>query len=282
MTWPGFLRSWLRPPTPAAFPGSLTAPGQTVAPGKTAASRQTATVGPAAIDPDAARLRDHLSAAGLAVTVRITRNRRVALSLGGRPGAWRLGIHRRMVDDHDCLAALPAWIAAHGRGRHPGIRAALNRLAQTERERALARLGPAPVCEPVGASVDLAADFQRIHATWFSDIPPPTINWSRDTGGRQLRQIRYGSYRRGDPARIMIHPRLAQPWVARVFLDHVLWHELCHHRQALTPISREKPHSARFRAWERTFPDHALAMRWERHHRLRLLGASGPESGADP
>ncbi len=252
MTWPGFLRSWLRPPEPVAV---------------------------ADADPDVLRLQNRLAAAGLAVAVRITRNRRVALSLGGRPGAWRLGIHRRLVADADCLAALPAWITAGGRGRHPGIRDALNRLAQGERERALARLGPVPVCDPVGAHVDLVADFQRIHAAGFSDLPQPRISWSRDTGGRQLRQIRYGSYRRGEPARIMIHPRLALPWVARVFLDHVLWHELCHHRQALAPMPGEKPHSPRFRAWERAFPAHAQAMRWERHHRLRLLGAD-PE--ADP
>jgi predicted metal-dependent hydrolase len=97
----------------------------------------------------------------------------------------------------------------------------------------------------------------------------PRIGWSRATRGR-LRSIRFGSYQR-QTGQIRIHPRLARPWIADLFLDAVIHHELCHHRQACDPVRGERTHSARFRAWDRAFPGHADAERWMRAHLPRML-----------
>jgi hypothetical protein len=214
-----------------------------------------------------------LAAQGLRVAVRVHRNRTIALGLRGRAGAWRLGIHAALLEDPALIEALPAWITAGGGGRHPVILQALTRLDA----RLIANLPPVEA-EPLGKPWDLPKEFARIHAAWFADLPLPEIDWSRDSHRSRQRHIRFGSYHRGPPARVLLHPRLNQPWVAIVFVEHVLYHELCHHRQACQPVRREKPHSQRFKQWERTYPHHALAIAWERSHRHRLLsGGTAPE-----
>ncbi|GDY11922.1 hypothetical protein LBMAG53_08000 [Planctomycetota bacterium] len=207
-----------------------------------------------------------LVAQGLHVAVRVHRNRTIALGLRGRTGAWRLGIHAALLEDPALIEALPAWITAGGGGRHPVIIQALARLDA----RLIASLPPVEA-EPLGRPWDLAKEFSRIHATWFGDLPPPEVGWSRDSHRSRQRHIRFGSYHRGPPARVLLHPRLNQPWVAKVFVEHVLYHELCHHRQACQPVRREKPHSQRFKQWEGTYPHYALAIAWERSHRHRLM-----------
>jgi hypothetical protein len=224
-------------------------------------------------------LRAACRAAGLAVALRLHRNRTIALSLRGRPGAWRLGLHHDLLDDGGFLLALPDWIAAGGRGRHPGIAAGLRRLGDAQREQRRLARGPEPACAPIGsAGLDLPAELARIHRTWFADLSLPDCAWARASYRRRQRCIRYGSYRRRPAPLIRLHPRLGEPWIARAFVEHVLFHELCHHRQALVPLRGERPHSPRFRAWERSFPQHAEAMAWERYHRDRLLGRNGAPS----
>lgn len=221
--------------------------------------------------PSAARLSaesvaQFLETQGLRVAVRVHRNRTIALGLRGRTGAWRLGIHAALLEDPALIEALPAWITAGGGGRHPVIIQALTRLDA----RLIANLPPVEA-EPLGKPWNLPKEFVRIHATWFADLPLPEVDWSRDSHRSRQRHIRFGSYHRGPPARVLLHPRLNQPWVAKVFVEHVLYHELCHHRQACQPVRREKPHSQRFKQWERTYPHHALAIAWERSYRHRLM-----------
>jgi predicted SprT family Zn-dependent metalloprotease len=74
---------------------------------------------------------------------------------------------------------------------------------------------------------------------------------------------------------VLVNPRLDQPWIARCFFEHVLFHELCHHAQACAPVRGERPHSQRFRAMERSYPYHAEAQAWERSHLDRLLSRIG-------
>jgi hypothetical protein len=114
-----------------------------------------------------------------------------------------------------------------------------------------------------GAETRLPAIAERVHATWFADLPPVPVAWGRHPPGRRLTHLRFGCYRRQN-RRIEITPRLALPWVATIFLEHVLHHEYCHHRQAMTPPARrEGVHSPRFRTWERAYPGFAEAHRWE-------------------
>jgi hypothetical protein len=219
------------------------------------------------VDAAVAGLHAELIAAGLTVRLRIHRNRRIALGLRGRPGAWRLGVHADLVADADLRRDLPAWIRSGGRQRLPGIQAALARLGDRLMESA-----PSVAAEPLGGPIDLPAMAADVHARWFADLPMPEVAWSRDSHRARQHHIRFGSYWRRE-RRILLHPRLDQPWVARVFVEHVIHHEFCHHRQACQAVRGETAHSARFRQWERAYPDYDLAMAWERANRGRLLRA---------
>jgi hypothetical protein len=129
----------------------------------------------------------------------------------------------------------------------------------------------------IGADFDFAAALARIHRDFFPALPPVALRWQRDPGERRLRSIRYGAYHRRDRS-VSLHPRLRRAWIAQVFVEHVLYHELCHHAQACAPQRGERSHSPRFRAWEREFPGHELAMAWERRQVQRMLaGEAVPE-----
>jgi hypothetical protein len=131
----------------------------------------------------------------------------------------------------------------------------------------------------IGTGFDFAAALARIHAEHFPALPAIPLRWQRDPGERRLRSIRYGAYHRRERT-LSLHPRLRRPWVAQVFVEHVLYHELCHHAQACAPQRGERSHSARFRAWERAFPGHEMALAWERRHVQRML-AGEPAAAAE-
>jgi hypothetical protein len=134
----------------------------------------------------------------------------------------------------------------------------------------------------VPEELSLAERMAPIARAYFPELPLPRIGWARNPGQRPLRSIRFGSYRSHPEPRIAIHPRLAQAWVAAVFLDHVIHHELCHHAQRCHPRRGESPHSARFRAWERQFSGYESARRWEKAFTPGLLDpARAPASTGD-
>lgn len=232
---------------------------------------------PASIQGALAALR--AAVPGLVVEVRQTKRSLLGLRRHPLTGLV-LRVHPELLNDADCSVFIPEWIQRRGRGG-PGaelrgmLQRASTRLAAASADasatwassldtigsEALARLGP------------LA---QRVHATWFADLPPVPVIWGRRPPGRRLTHLRFGCYRR-QQRRIELTPRLAQPWVATVFIEHVLHHEYCHHRQASSPQPRrEGVHSPRFRSWEHAFPGYAEARRWETLALPWLLDDSPP------
>ncbi len=173
-----------------------------------------------------------------------------------------LAVDPSILTDPEAGAALSAWLASRGRIRGP-LRDLISRCESRQ------IIEPPFLLPASGVVPDLDARLRIIHPAAAPGTPMPEIRWGRATRGR-LRSIRFGSYHRLD-ALIRIHPRLARPWVADLFVDAVIHHELCHHRQACAPIRGERTHSARFRAWDRAFPGHSDAERWMRSHLARLL-----------
>ena len=205
------------------------------------------------------------------VELRLNRNQRIFISLrGSRWGGMRLSLHQDLLRYHAALADLPRWVAAGGHTASPPIRSALDDLGRNLRQDKRAQ-GEPLILEPLDGALDLEAAFTRIHGTHFGHISRPAVDWSR---GRRLaprRHVRFATYRRRPSPLVLVNPRMDQPWVARLFVDFVLFHELCHHAQACAPLRGENAHSARFRAWERTFPGYADAVRWERENLDRFL-----------
>jgi hypothetical protein len=211
----------------------------------------------------------------LGVRLRLNRNRRVLLSLRQQPsGRTVLSLHEDLLDHVHALAEIPAWIRSRGRLHFPAMRDALSRVWRDQHMR---QAPPPPDLPVLEGPLDLDALLDRLHCRWFAHLSRPAIRWSRASPRRRLRHIRFGCYRKGPPAEILINPRLGRPWVAMAFIEHVVFHELCHHAQASMPIRGESAHSRRFRELERTYPHHAASLAWERAWLHRLL--AGDEGG---
>jgi hypothetical protein len=205
--------------------------------------------------------------------LRLNHNAKTMLSLRGRQGGSVVSVHVGLLDHPEALSELPAWIASHGRRTTSRLRETLQLVWREQRQRQITQRVSVPDLEPIPTPFDLRGLFDVVHGTWFSHLPKPALRWARSSPSRTLSSIRFGCYRRRPTPAIVINPRLARPWVARIFVEHVLYHELCHHAQAHAPIRGEPPHSRRFRHWESQYPHHELATAWERQHLERFLNA---------
>jgi hypothetical protein len=212
--------------------------------------------------------------------VRLNRNRRTLVSLRWSRG-WTLSLHEKLFAHQAALDELPRWLRDKGRGAYPGLdqgmQDVMRELRQTERG---GRGAACPRLPTLSAPLDLQMVFDQVHRTWFAHLLKPTVRWSRSSNPPQ-RHIRFGCYRRAPTPLITLHPRLNQPWVAQAFVQHVIFHELCHHAQACSPMRRELMHSRRFRQWEASFPLHVEARAWERAHLEYFLDGSSPAQSQD-
>ena len=215
-------------------------------------------------DQDLEALRQRLGVA----EIRLNDNARTLLSLrGNRLTGLRISLHRDLLQHHEALEDLRIWVGKQT--ITPRLRAAIDHVFARQRE--LQRATTAPVLDPLNGPLDLAETYRRIHDTWFAHLPLIPVTWARERSGR-LRHIRFAAYHRKD-SRISVNPRVDQPWVARLWVDFLIFHEICHHAQACRPIPGETPHSARFKAWERRFPHWEQAVAWEKANVDRFLAA---------
>jgi hypothetical protein len=218
-----------------------------------------------------AELHARLAALPRPVALSLNDNRTILISLRG--DQWRglrLSVHAELLKHPAAVADLPAWVSSGGRRASPAIRQALDQAGRALRAREREASPPLQL-EPLGGPLDLDARFARVHAMWFPHLARPAVGWSRTVRRPNRRHLRFASYRRTPTPLVLVSPRLDQPWVARAFVDFVLYHELCHHAQACDPKRGETAHSARFRAWEQRFPDCELLLRWERENLDRFL-----------
>lgn len=125
--------------------------------------------------------------------------------------------------------------------------------------------------EGIGLDCDLEALTAKVKNEYFPALPLPSIEWSRRVSTGTLRAIRFAAYWRKPAPIIRVHLRLAQPWIAKIFLEHVLHHELCHHQQAHSPTPGESAHSKRFKNLERGYQHYERAKAWEKRNLRRLL-----------
>jgi hypothetical protein len=214
--------------------------------------------------------------------LRLNRNRRTMLSLRGRPAAWTVSLHVGLLDHDRVVDEIPDWVRGQGRTTTPSLRRFLQEVWSRQHAAKVVHSGDDDLARglpTLGGPLALAQEFAAVHQRWFARLPLPQVGWSRASLGRRISHIRFGSYRRKPEALVLVHPRLDQPWVAQAFLEHVLYHELCHHAQACAPLRGERAHSPRFRAMERAYPQHREAMAWERANLERLMA---PPEGAHP
>jgi hypothetical protein len=219
--------------------------------------------------PAAQRLAEICRPAGL--TLGFRRNRRLMVCL--RRGS--LIIHPELLDDAAACADLERFVAQQGRGKFPHLSVAMERIVRAGAESRAAHLRSDPAVAALellgeGAVVRARERLEAIGARYFPGLALPPITWGRHSYG-PIRQLRFGSYRHQPAPLITLHPRLAQPWVATRFVDHVIHHELCHHVCHQRQVRGEGPHGPTFKALEAQFADLPLLRAWEKANLQRFL-----------
>lgn len=123
-----------------------------------------------------------------------------------------------------------------------------------------------------GFHVNLKEIYDRLNRRYFAGRLAATITWGRSRGGARRHSIDFGCY---DPtARIIrINPALDRPWVPRLFVDYIVYHEMLHASLGVKSLSngRWEVHSLRFREEEKEFRFYRWALRWERANLWRFL-----------
>lgn len=207
--------------------------------------------------------------------VTLTDNRRAMFSYRRRPdgvGEVRLARYFALAD-REVLDHLAAYLTGAVRRLPAQVRAFADRqtpsadMVKEARSRA----------RPVGECFDLAAIALRVMRQSFPAMRPVAITWGRRStavrGRVRKRTIQLGSYQ-PDGDLVTINPALDAPYVAPVYLEMVVYHELLHRQQAMNTPPGNRPrlvHDARFRAAERLFAAYEEAMVWERANLGRLL-----------
>lgn len=213
---------------------------------------------------------------GIVTQIRLNHNDRTLVSLrGSRREGIRLSLHHRLLDYPTALAELAGWIKTNGRKPGPELNRAISQVFDDLAAERRTNPVDIPTFEPLGGPLDLVALYAQIHATWFPTLSKPPIGWGpRRQGGERRRRIRFAAYHRRPVIRIVVNRLLDQPWVAHEFIAYVLYHELCHHAQAMDPVRGEKPHSPRFKQWEACYPRFRELLLWEKAHVDRFLAAN--------
>ena len=217
------------------------------------------------------------------IVIRLNRNKQTLVSLRHQKDhTLRLSFHHGLLAHDDCIPDLMNFAKTGGRGRFPSLQRAMNAVYQDQFAEAIAvpdaidaDLSALP---RIGSDYDFNAAFNDVYESYFSELSKPGFGWQRNPGKRDLRSIRFGAYY-SDRRCVYLNPRLRQPWIAEVFVRHIMHHELCHHRQYQQPQRGETSHSKRFRRWEAAFPGFDLARRWEKAYLRHML--ANPDSLSD-
>lgn len=207
-------------------------------------------------------------------------NRRLSIRVKGDvQGLYHARVHWVLLDEAPIEESLAGSIL-HG-SFPPQLSDAMDRLSnyvgpqhvyaerQRERERHLGEwINLRAVLETVQHFLPRRYSAEGVRITWGRRGPSRT----------RRRSIRLGSMdeRR---ALIRIHPNLDSPWVPRMVVEFVVWHELCHYvappldNRAARLQGQNRVHHDEFRTLESFYPHKDEAERWIRQNIHRLLAA---------
>jgi hypothetical protein len=223
----------------------------------------------------ARRLADRLSAIlseDVRLTVHDNRSTMVSFRRDGPEVHYRL--HHMFLDAPEEVVGALAAFAHPGRGTVPRRREAGRRIdAWVKRHRhriSAPRSGP---LQPRGRAHDLQALFDQANAAFFAGAIDARIGWGPVRLGDRSRSVKTGVYL--EEARLIrIHPSLDRPEVPEFYVAFIVFHEMLHQAVPAREVNgRRVVHGAEFRRRERSHPDFARALAWERLN-IRLLLSS--------
>ncbi len=203
------------------------------------------------------------------VTLQFTDNTTTMLAVRRGPAGISVRAHRMFEwVEPDVFRAVASY-CRRGRGRHPEISRHVEQNRHLIRPRIPRRFSRPEAVQ--GRCFDLAAILAGVHAQHFPELPPAAIGWGRASRGRRRIQLAVYS---PDNHLIRVNPRLDRPFVPRLVMEFLVYHELCH-AWLIAEAKREGRrdghfHNRRFRELERRFPGYDEVMAWEKLHVGRL------------
>jgi hypothetical protein len=203
----------------------------------------------------------------------VTDNRRRMISTRRHPDRLEVRLHQIFLDAPDAVVEeLLCFLA----DPDPRAAAVLRGFVEQCRER-ITRPPRRILLRTAGQHHDLAEIFAEVKRDHFSEsVEGARITWGKMPRKRRRRtSIRLGTYTH-DQKLIRIHPALDQAAVPRFFVAFVVFHELLHH---VVPARRSHGridyHPREFKLRERSYPEYARAIAWERANVDALLRYRG-------
>jgi predicted metal-dependent hydrolase len=223
------------------------------------------------------RIAQHVPMGRLALAV--TDNAYTMISVKREKGLYRLRLHHMFLDaEPEVVRALGAYVSHNDRaasqllGRFIDIHQRKIRKQRRGRRRASP---PSITIETRGEVHDLQSIFDELNAKYFDNTIDARITWGHraapGTKRRHRTSIKMGSYAVEDRL-IRIHPSLDRPFVPRVFVSWIVFHEMLHQKHDIPVIEgRRIFHTPEFLAEETTFEQYDEVRAWERANLDRLL-----------
>jgi hypothetical protein len=221
------------------------------------------------------RIAQHVPDGRLALAV--TDNRYTMISVKREKGFFRLRLHHMFLDAApEVVRALGEYVAKNDReasrllGRFIDINQRKIRRARRNRPK------PATITiETRGEVHDLQDVYEFLNRRYFDGTIDARITWGQRSGPdaprKQRNSIKMGSYSVEDRL-IRIHPSLDRPFVPRMFVEWIVYHEMLHQKHDIPVVAgRRQFHTPEFLAEEACFEHFARARLWERENLDRLL-----------
>ncbi len=215
----------------------------------------------------------HAPEARLALAV--TDNRFTMISVKREKGLFRLRLHHMFLDaSHDIVRALGRYVARNDRDASQLLSQFID-VNHRQIRRARRRRPTVFTSETRGEVHDLMEIYDGLNRRYFAGCIDARITWGQRQapGARKRRRnsIKMGSYSVEDRL-IRIHPSLDRPFVPRLFVEWIVYHEMLHQKHDIPVVGgRRQFHTPEFLAEEATFDGFDRARLWERENLDRLL-----------
>jgi hypothetical protein len=205
-----------------------------------------------------------------------TDNRYTMISVKREKGLFRLRLHHMFIGAAaDVVRALGDYVVRNDReaSRLLGRFIDVNQ-RKIRRARRIRRPAPTTIVTR-GELHDLQEIYDGLNQRYFAGAIDARITWGQraaaDAPKRRRGSMKMGSYSVEDRL-IRIHASLDRPFVPRMFVEWIVYHEMLHQKHEI-PIrgGRRQFHTPEFLAEEARFAEHEQARLWERQHLDLLL-----------
>jgi hypothetical protein len=215
----------------------------------------------------------HAPEARLALAV--TDNRFTMISVKREKGLFRLRLHHMFLDaSHDIVRALGRYVARNDRDASQVLAQYID-VNHRKIRRARHRRPTVFTIETRGEVHDLKEIYEDINRRYFAGRIDARITWSQRSqpGAKRRRRnsIKMGSYSVEDRL-IRIHASLDRPFVPRLFVEWIVYHEMLHQKHDIPVVGgRRQFHTPEFLAEEATYEHFDRMTRWERENLDKIL-----------